>query len=206
MRNLTVILAAIMLTLCVIMTSALYEKGMTWTVIKNFANQNGYSLVEIGCNGCNPYNGDTPCNTSLPILCVSKNDFNRPPYDSAPCNTPNCVQPKWFYAPWSGGYITITPVKFKGSEIGSLSNADKICQKYLGQEFRAVLHFNGNPGSWVPEMSNTQYFFDTWPSASSGLRKSGDWNSYGYGQIKVTGRFWAFTYGWSFANCFALPD
>ena len=179
------------------MTSAYYEKGMTWTVIKNFPNQD---MVEVGCNGCNPYNGDTPCNTSLPMLCYSKNDFNRPPYDSPTCNTPNCVQPKWFYTPWSGGLITITPVKVKGTEIQSMYNADKICMKYLGDEFRAVYH---GLGSWVQDMSTTKYFFDTWPSASSGGRKPGDWNSFGYGQIKVNGRFWALTKTWPMANCFA---
>jgi hypothetical protein len=189
MRNITVILAAIVIAMCAIRASAVDGKGMTWTVVQNFATQVGYSMVEIGCNGCNPYKGDTLCTTQLPILCYSNTDYNRPPYNAPACNTPNCVQPKWFYTPWSGSYLTITPVKFKGSEIGSQEHADKLCMKYLGDEFRAVYH---GIGSWVEDMSTTKYFFESWPSVSSGLRHSGDWNCYGYGQIKVTGRFWAF--------------
>ena len=194
MRNITAILAAIVIAMCAIRASALNGKGMTWTVVKNFPNQD---MVEVGCNGCNPYNGDTLCTTQLPILCYSKNDFNRPPYDSPACTTPNCVQPKWYYTPWSGGIITITPVKVKGDEIGSRDDADAVCIKYLGHDFRAVYH---GLGSWVDEMSSLQRFFDSWPSASLGLRKPGAWNSFGYGQIKVTGRFWAFT-DYQKANC-----
>ena len=195
MKNIAIILG-IVLSICSITEAVVH--GMTWTVIQNFANQNGYSMVEVGCNGCNPYKGDTMCSTELPILCYSNNDFNRPPYNSPACTTPNCAQPQWYYTPWSGGYITITPVKFKGTDIKSKIHADKLCMNYLGMEFRAV--YDGL-GSWVPSMSSTQYFFASWPTASSGLRKSGAWNTFGYGQIKVTGRFWAIS-GSEFGNCY----
>ena len=184
MRNIAVVLA-ILLAICVIAEAN--TKGMTWTVIKNFVTQVGYSMVEIGCNGCNPYAGDTLCSTQLPILCYSKNDFNRPPYNSPSCSTAGCNQ--WFQSPWSGGYITITPDTYKGSEVRSIAHADRLCTMYFGQEFKAVYH---GLGSWVPSMSSSQYFFSTWPTASSGLRQPGSWNSFGYGQIKVTGRFWAY--------------
>ena len=192
MRNIAVVLA-ILLAICVIAEAN--TKGMTWTVIKNFANQNGYSMVEVGCNGCNPYVGDTLCSTELPILCYSKNDFNRPPYNSPACTTAGCNQ--WFQSPWSGGYISITPKNFKGSYFSNINDPDKLCMTYLGMEFRAVYH---GLGSYIQSMSSTQYFYSSWPSASSGLRQPGGWNSFGYGQIKVTGRFWAFNKN-APANC-----
>ena len=181
MRNLAIILGVV-LAICVIAEAN--TKGMTWTVVQNFPNND---MVRVGCNGCNPYTGDTLCSTSLPIMCVSKTDYNRPPYNAPACNTAGCNQ--WFQAPWSGGYITITPVKVKGSDIGSRANADQYCKKFLGEEFVSVYH---GLGSYIPNMSTTQYFYSSWPSLSSGLRQPGGWNAFGYGQINVQGRFWAF--------------
>ena len=184
MRNIAVILTIVMAMFAI--TEAV-NKGMTWTVVQNVATQVGYSMVEVGCKGCDPHNGDTLCSTELPILCYSKNDFNRPPYNSPACTTAGCNQ--WFQSPWSGGYISITPVRFKGSYFSNINDPDKLCMTYLGMEFRAVYQ---GLGSWVPSMSSSQYFFASWPTASSGLRQAGGWNTFGYGQIKVTGRFWAY--------------
>ena len=172
------------LSMVIMSASALNHMGMTWSVEKYIDNLN---VVKVGCSGCDAYNGDTPCDKSLPILCVSKTDFNRPPYEPVDCN--GCAMPKWFYNSWSGGYIAITPASIQGSAIGSWANADKFCQKYLGSEFKAVYH---GLGKYVTGMSSTQYFFDTWPGANSGLRQGGGWSSYGYGKINSTGRFWAF--------------
>ena len=172
------------LSMIIMSTSALNNKGMTWRVGRNLPNLN---VVQVGCNGCDAYTGDTSCSVSLPILCVSKTDFNRPPYDPLDCN--GCAMSNSFYYSWSGGYIAITPVSIQGSAIGSQANADRICQKYLGPEFIAIHH---HLGSYVSGMSSTKYFFDTWPTASSGLRQGGGWNTTGYGQISNTGRFWAF--------------
>ena len=181
MRNIAVILAIVM-AMCAI-TEAI-NKGMTWVVLRNVATQVGYSMVEVGCNACDRKNGDTPCNTELPILCYSRNDFKRPPYT-------------YDLAPWSGGYITVTPVTIQGALIKGIPHADELCKKYLGEEFSAV--YDGL-GSSVNGMSSTQYFFSTWPSLSSGLRQAGSKSTFGYGQIKVTGHFWVFNQD-AYGNC-----
>ena len=190
MRNTAIVVLAILLAICVITEANL--KGLTWKVEKYIDD---YNVVKVGCSGCDAYHGDTSCSASLPILCASKTNFNRPPYDSADCST--CAMPKWFYNSWSGGYIAITPATIQGSAIGSRANADKFCQKYLGPEFVAAYH---GLGKYVNQMSTTKYFFDTWPSAVSSMGQGGGWSSYGYGKINSSGRFWTFI-GDQKANC-----
>ena len=55
----------------------LSAKGMTWKVS---LNNSELDIVKVDCLGCNPYKGDTYCNSSLPILCIKKMNYDKPNY------------------------------------------------------------------------------------------------------------------------------
>ena len=153
--------------------------GMTWKWVSRNSNLN---IDFVGCNGCNAYIGDTPCDQALPILCVSKSNFKRPPYD-VPSTSPG-VMAKEFYYGWSGGnYLTTEPIV--GSTIGSKANANKICSDRFGSEFIGMEH---HLGRFVNGMNSGAYYYQSWPSSTS----SGGWNAYGYGNVSKTDKFWAF--------------
>jgi len=52
-------------------------KGLTWKLL---ATNVTTGTIDVGCwNGCNAYQGDTPCTTALPILCIKKTGPGFPP-------------------------------------------------------------------------------------------------------------------------------
>ena len=159
--------------------NAKVKLGLTW---KWSLRHNNINVDMIGCNGCDAYKGDTPCTKSLPILCFSQSNFNRPPYEVYPIK--GGAMPAEFYHGWSGGmFLTTEPIV--GKNIGSKADADKICSDKFGTEFIAAHH---GTGKYVMGMNSTNLYYSTWPSSTI----IGGWHAFGYGKVSQTKRFWVF--------------
>jgi hypothetical protein len=149
-----------------------------------------YSPWNSADGGCNAYRGDTPCNHTLPILCISKCNYKRPCY-SINCNS--YAMNKEFYCGWSEGFIALSdPVL--GSQMTSRAVGDRICAAKYGATFVMAEHHDGK---WVLGMDQNNYCLDTWPATAS----TGGWGFYGYG-VKGPSwtRFWVAINGQN-ANC-----
>jgi hypothetical protein len=139
-----------------------------------------YAPWQSSDGGCNAYRGDTPCNHSLPILCISKCGYKRPCY-SINCNS--YAMNKEFYCGWSEGFIALSDAVL-GSQLSSRAVADRLCAAKYGANFVMAEHHDGK---WVTGMDDSNYCYDTWPSSTSG----GGWGFYGYGvKGPVWTRFW----------------
>ena len=169
------------------------NRGMTWAV-----NSGWYdpilNLDAVSCSSCNAYVGDTSCNNKLPILCVSSCTFKRPPYNPIGCTTCAIRPPDApaFYDGWSGGMFKLSsPVL--GTSLLSYTNMNNICQQQFGSSFIVADH---GMGKYVPGMSSTAFFYNTWPTTT----RSGGWGARGYGNLNTTSRFWVYISGQP-ANC-----
>jgi len=130
--------------------------------------------------GCNAYKGDTPCNHSIPILCINKCKYKRPNY---PIDCGSYAMPGEFYCGWSEGFIALSRPVF-GYNLLSQANGDKICASQYGTGFRMAEHHDGR---WVSGMNANNFFYSTWPATTS----SGGWGFVSYGvKGPVWTRFW----------------
>ena len=154
-------------------------------------------LFRVGCGGtpvipvippfntadgsCNPYKGDTPCTTSLPILCYANGKYNRPCY---PIDCTSHAMPAEFYCGWNGGVLVLSdPVV--GTTLTSRTVADNICSDQFGGAFRMAAHSDGN---YVLGMDDANFCDSTWPT---GAISGGGWGYSGYGlKGPVWTRFW----------------
>lgn len=107
--------------------------AMTWKV--QDVNNN---LVRVGSDTLtNPYNGDTSVDTYLPILCIRKKNLP----------APEGVDPKDFYAGWSGGEVRLTmPVKVSGFK--SKQEADDFVAHVFGIEWQMAEFHDTSLGGW----------------------------------------------------------
>lgn len=87
---------------------------------------------------CNPYVGDTSCESARPILCVRMDG------SPAPANVSFD-----FYHGWvPGEFASTSPVV--GNQLTSRRAADQICESELGQGFRmAAFHDADGNGGWT---------------------------------------------------------
>jgi hypothetical protein len=127
------------------------RKGMTWGVLPPSVAT--YQFVNVDCAGlpgeitpsghnCDPYNGDTQCSKSLPILCV--NDDVKDPFPRDHLN----INPKGYHG-WFGGKIDDSII-VKGSDLTSRKKADYICSSKLGDGWRMASFHDGNGwGFWA---------------------------------------------------------
>ncbi|MCP2257742.1 hypothetical protein LX15_001428 [Streptoalloteichus tenebrarius] len=109
--------------------------GLTWSIRQQRWTAD---LVHVGNDRhSDPYRGDTPCDTELPVLCLVKRNLPVPPGI-----TPD------FYAGWSGGTVRITsPVS--GWALTSRAAADALCARQFGAGYRmAEFHDGGGGWSW----------------------------------------------------------
>ncbi len=120
-------------------------RGVTW-VLHQQSLGNGFTKVG-GDSRTNPYRGDMPCGSSLPILCIKRT--------GAPPPIPELG------SVWVEGQLGLTyPVV--GNRLTSLREASNICRQQLGAGFRAVeFHEEGN--SWEfwakgPIANNTRFW------------------------------------------------
>jgi hypothetical protein len=108
------------------------RNGMTWGKISH-TTANG--VDHVGCQGCNPYTGDTVCSSALPLLCIRT--------DGAPVPAGVAVD---FNNGWIGGNIGLTaPVR--GDQLLSPANADAICQGAFGPGYQ-MAEFHHPSGGW----------------------------------------------------------
>ena len=111
----------------------LVRSGMTWAKV---SHDSYYGADHVACSGCNPYGGNTLCAKSLPILCINRDGAGNPGLSID------------FYNGWIGGNIALTP-PVRGDQIGSLANANSLCEQYNGPGWEmAEFHHPGGGWSW----------------------------------------------------------
>ncbi|MFJ7248935.1 hypothetical protein ACIQWA_30820 [Kitasatospora sp. NPDC098652] len=123
------------------------HKGMTWATLEQRAD----NVVHVGYDtASDPYQGDTPAGSRLPVLCLRKDD--RP----APAGVPT----SGFHS-WAGGEVKATaPVP--GTQLSSRATADQLCAASFGADFRmAEFHDASGWGLWANGTLPTQTRFWT---------------------------------------------
>jgi hypothetical protein len=152
------LLAALLLSLA---SPLLAADGFGMTFGNNTNESTGDGVVFVTCHGlprtangsCNAYTGDTPCETSLPLLCVNVDGRSRPAGLAVPSKGGG-VMPAQFYAGWAAGRVAATP-PIAGSDLLSAENAGEICRAEFGEGWRmAEFHDGrideaGNRGGWA---------------------------------------------------------
>ena len=137
--------------------------------------------AEAGGPGCNPYQGDTSCDTALPVLCLKRDGSPRPPY-AITCQAH--AMSAEFYCGWAGGEIRLTP-PIVGAQLESQAETDALCASYFGVGFGMAEHHDG---LYVTGMDEDTFFGDTWPSLDE--LSSGGWGFFALGDIDPSQRFW----------------
>ncbi|MEU3962842.1 hypothetical protein AB0F42_24050 [Streptomyces buecherae] len=148
MRSITLgaVLGAALLTVAVGAGSpaaaepAAQGKALTWTFI---ADGPGGTVRVGGGALADPYQGDTPTTTALPVLCLK--------VDGSP--VPAGITPD-FYAGWARGQVAASgPVK--GTRLTSLAVANGVCANTFGKDWRFAEFHDGrygpglvNSGGW----------------------------------------------------------
>ena len=109
----------------------LARNGMSWVKL---SHNSTYSTDDVGCPDCNPYSGETPCSTPLPILCLRVDASPNPGLSVSTNNG------------WAGGHILLTqPVA--GTSLGSLANANALCASAFGAGY-VMGEFHDGAGGW----------------------------------------------------------
>ena len=104
----------------------------------------------VGCNGCDPDNGDMSCEEKLPILCLKQDGTPNPGvpiihYDDV-------AMPDEYYNGWARGHISLT-LPVRGSELQGVADGNDICEFQFGPGYRmAEFHdgtiLSGGKGGW----------------------------------------------------------
>ena len=81
-----------------------------------------------------------------------------------------------------------------GSSLKSVQTMINKCKNTFGDSFTVANH---HMGRYVPGMSNTTYFYDSWPSSGT---FGGGWGARGYGNLPSNTRFWVYIFDQA-ANC-----
>ncbi len=107
------------------------KRGLTW--VQDPSDSCGQTRVT--CNECDPYQGDTSCTESRPLLCIKKDGSS------------NCGPPSDFYDGWTAGTVALTPFLVRGTELTSLAAANTICANTFGTGYR-MAEFHDGGGGW----------------------------------------------------------
>lgn len=163
------------------------NRGVTWKTRRPFCTSFGLGMV--GCDGCNPYQGDTICWFRRPILCINDQDIQRPDYDAGTGNF-------GFYYGWSGAFLNITP-PIRGCYIYSKDHADRICKMFFGDCWRMADHHDGWRQTDLTDFR--QGAFCEWRRHARG-----GWNFFALGNKTGSlncGRFWVSVNNQPNAHC-----
>jgi hypothetical protein len=163
------------LSICLSVNPIAYanDMGMTW---KKVSHNDQLGIDRVYCINCDAYQGDTSCETKLPILCLKK-DNSPDPGIPIPTSATTGVMPHDFYHGWGEGHIGLTfPVR--GDDLAGVADANDICEVQFGPGYRMGEHHDGKV-------------------QSGGY---GGWGWYAYGNVDDSSRFWANINGQS-ANC-----
>jgi hypothetical protein len=111
------------------------KMGMTWQLHERFEDA---GAVTVGCapSGpypCNPYSGDTRCDTALPLLCFRDLSAPRPA---------GVDEPSQYYL-WSGGEVRLTRPYAPSERIARIGDADALCASAFGHEWRLATFHDG---------------------------------------------------------------
>jgi hypothetical protein len=171
------------------------NNGTTWG---KYFHDSVNGIDRVGCHAgsfsCNLYQGDTSCNTELPVLCLKQDGSPRPNYAGIPPT--DGAMPKE-YNGWAGGHISLT-LPMKGTRLTSLNVANATCATAFGNGYRmAEFH----DGKYVSGMDLK--YGATWPPASQ--LQSGAWNFYAYGNVSDASRFWIRVNDLT-TNCWDITD
>jgi hypothetical protein len=113
-------------------SAATVHKGLTWKLLSTNSTT---GTIDVGCwNGCNAYQGDTPCTTALPILCIKKSG------PGFPLQCPASVDNSNQYHKWAGGVVGTTKAVVPPS---TLTAANALCVKEFGPGWRVAEHHDG---------------------------------------------------------------
>jgi hypothetical protein len=107
------------------------SKGLTW---KLHGTNSPTGTIHVGCASCDAYQGDTPCGTALPLLCIKKSGagFPLPP--------PASVNDTDRYNRWAGGVVGTTNAMVPPT---TLAAADAECAKAFGAGWRVAEFHDG---------------------------------------------------------------
>jgi hypothetical protein len=115
-------------------------KGLTVTTA---ADPPGANLMALSCRFnkdeshiCDPHAGDTPCDSTLPVVCLRQEGRGVPAALER-------NHSRWY---WTGGSLALTePVP--ASRFARIGDVDRFCASRFGSDWRAAsLHDSGNPG------------------------------------------------------------
>ncbi|HKV11307.1 MAG TPA: flagellar hook-length control protein [Thermoanaerobaculia bacterium] len=109
------------------------RKGMTWR-LRATNTTTGTAIV--GCDFCDPYQGDVPCTTALPLLCIKKTGAGFPLPAPASVTQANLGQ----NYRWSGGVIGTTKATVPPP---TLAAADALCAQEFGAGWRVAEFHDG---------------------------------------------------------------
>ncbi|HXU31228.1 MAG TPA: hypothetical protein VN851_11670, partial [Thermoanaerobaculia bacterium] len=118
-------------SICLSVTPVAPRNGMTWTKVSHTAT---YGADKVGCTDCDPYVGNTPCTTALPILCINADGAPNPGIATDPNNG------------WIGGNLGLTPNQ-RGDLLLGIANANAICQSSFGTGW-VMAEFHHPGGGW----------------------------------------------------------
>ncbi len=176
------------------------KKGLTWGHVKHICKSN---VDHVNCHtnyggvyeSCNPYVGDTKCYLYRPILCINKSNIPRPGYS---------FSGNAFYHGWTEGIIRLSKF-YRGCDLLSKENADKLCVTEFGCGYEMASHHDG---LFLPSMTSTSHIGLDWINA--GPKSTGGWTHYSIGnifniihedqEVKKT-RFWMYIRDQPHGNC-----
>ncbi|CAF4108162.1 unnamed protein product [Adineta steineri] len=186
MVSATSYLASLMVFSVMVISVVSGKMGMT---VAKISHQNDLAIDLVTCDtakGCNPYSGDTDCNTKLPVLCKQTDKSPRPAY-AMTCT--DHAMPKEFYCGWTMGYIATTP-KVAASSFSSIKDVDAYCEDALGPGW-VTAEFHDS--RYIPGMNGATYAnaqWTQWGASHGNNYPSGGWSYYSYGNVRNDTRFW----------------
>ncbi|HYH97036.1 hypothetical protein [Hyalangium sp.] len=115
------------------------KRGLTWVK----ATSDSCGQTRVTCDYCDPYDGDTLCTESRPLLCIR------------PDGSLNCGEPPGAYDGWAGGTVALTSFLVRGTDLTSQAAADAICANTFGAGYRMAEHHDGGGWQWRAKGSIT---------------------------------------------------
>lgn len=118
--------------------------GLTLVVKPYSIGENVAGLVQLGSDALpdqyysNPYTGDTPCETALPLACFL--DLDQP----LPRQFDDAAPETFVRRYWSGGLIAATP-PVAASSFPTIREADAYCAAEFGEDWRVLTYHDGGP-------------------------------------------------------------
>jgi len=91
---------------------------------------------------CDPYVGDTRCDTPLPLACFRSLDL------PVPASHRRSLESSSYDGYWSGGVIATTP-DVRGDQFRTIAEADAYCAGQFGDGWRTLTHHDGGKGAQV---------------------------------------------------------